>query len=87
MTQQTLWRFSYKREEVLLVFSVYFKEQMDDLPQFVTKCDPKQARKRKSDRSTWKRTAEQKKRYVKFCIKLHFKVKGMVLCIMLSKYF
>ncbi|GBP46592.1 hypothetical protein EVAR_95054_1 [Eumeta japonica] len=36
---------------------------MDELAQFPSKCDPKHARKKTSDKSTWKRSTEQRKRY------------------------
>lgn len=40
---------------------------MDELAQFVKKCDPKHSRKRPRDPSSWKREVERKKRYVKLC--------------------
>lgn len=53
---------------------------MDDLRQFITKCDPKHARKKLCDKSKWKRVMEQRKRYVKSCKHLLFKMSRMVLC-------
>ncbi|GBP93901.1 hypothetical protein EVAR_90901_1 [Eumeta japonica] len=36
---------------------------MHELAQFPSKCDPKHARKKTSDKPTWKRSTEQRKRY------------------------
>lgn len=62
VTAQTVWRFFHNGRKVVAVFNCFSLKIMEDLSQFVQKCNPKEARKKPRSEAEWKRTIERQKR-------------------------